>query len=677
MFPSHIRSSIHGRFAAFLGLLGLWSLVAPCQAGAADPPGVARVGFVEGPASYSLRGEEEWIGVDVNAPLVTGDRFYAGEGARAELQLAAGTHARLGSGTQIDLVELAQDATQVRVVFGSAILRLRDTPRRQHVELDTPAAAFVLMRAGDYRVDVDPHGETTLRIRRGEVVAHFGDARRTLVGPTTIAFAMDSPATPTLVATVGAEDELDLWDLERTARIERAQSYRYVSTEIYGAEDLDEHGVWEYHTGYGRLWRPTSVAVGWAPYRDGRWVWVEPWGWTWLDYASWGWAPFHYGRWVRLNQHWYWGPGTVIARPTYAPALVGFYGSVGSVSVSIGVGGYVGASIGWVPLGWGEPCFPWWGGFGGARIGTPWWGGWGGPRIVNNVYVKQQNFYDVRVRDMKHVNRRHPGGFTTMPRKGFGRGGGLAPGSDREGRAFRPVGGRIGLEPDRLGRQAVRPGRAAIGDDARPPRAPGRQAGNRGSVTSPRPGRSIATDSRNGAGAVRSVVAGGRDVVRPPTRVATSPAPSAPRTFARRSEPHVARRPSFPASDSPASSRRSSGSFSTRRSPSIEREMISGRSTGSSRSTAPGRPSGSGRSTTFERSTGSSRSTTFGRSSGSGGSTTFGRSSESGGSTTLGRSSGLGRNFSSRTAGASSMNGFAGRGGGSARGTSRLGIGRR
>jgi hypothetical protein len=61
-----------------------------------------------------------------------------------------------------------------------------------------------------------------------------------------------------------------------------------------------------------------------------------------------------------------------VVRPVYSPALVAFFGSSRPV-------------VGWVALGWGEPCVPWWGrpGF----IHRPWWGGWGGPRIVNNVVV--------------------------------------------------------------------------------------------------------------------------------------------------------------------------------------------------------------------------------------------------------------------------------------------------
>jgi len=36
----------------------------------------------------------------------------------------------------------------------------------------------------------------------------------------------------------------------------------------------------------------------WAPYREGHWAWIEPWGWTWVDDASFGFVTSHYGRWA-------------------------------------------------------------------------------------------------------------------------------------------------------------------------------------------------------------------------------------------------------------------------------------------------------------------------------------------------------------------------------------------
>jgi hypothetical protein len=74
---------------------------------------------------------------------------------------------------------------------------------------------------------------------------------------------------------------------------------------------------------------------------------VRPWGWTWVDDAPWGFAPFHYGRWVYHRNAWCWAPGTYVARPVYAPALVAWIGGP-RAGVSISVGGA--APVGWFPL---------------------------------------------------------------------------------------------------------------------------------------------------------------------------------------------------------------------------------------------------------------------------------------------------------------------------------------
>jgi hypothetical protein len=119
-----------------------------------------------------------------------------------------------------------------------------------------------------------------------------------------------------------------------------------------GYEDLDEYGDWSYVAGYGPCWRPRAIAVGWAPYRFGHWVYVGPWGWTWVEDEPWGFAPFHYGRWATVNGGWFWVPGPVVVRPVWAPALVAFVGGGPGFRFSAGVG------VGWFPLAPGEVYVP-------------------------------------------------------------------------------------------------------------------------------------------------------------------------------------------------------------------------------------------------------------------------------------------------------------------------------
>ena len=157
------------------------------------------------------------------------------------------------------------------------------------------------------------------------------------------------------LAAAGGADDWDQWCSSRDRREDQSQSARYVSREVSGYEDLDQYGRWENQADYGDVWYPTSVSAGWAPYREGYWAWIAPWGWTWVDEAPWGFAPYHYGRWAYVSNRWGWVPGPRGVRPVYAPALVAWVGgSRGGVSFSIGAG----PAVGWFPLGPREPYFP-------------------------------------------------------------------------------------------------------------------------------------------------------------------------------------------------------------------------------------------------------------------------------------------------------------------------------
>ena len=140
---------------------------------------------------------------------------------------------------------------------------------------------------------------------------------------------------------------LDEWARRRDEQMQEVRAARYVSPYMTGYEDLDANGDWATDPTYGAVWYPRVVQVGWVPYRYGRWRWIAPWGWTWVDDAPWGFAPFHYGRWVVVGGRWCWWPGQRVVRPVYAPALVAWVGKPGwNVSVSVGGPAYVG----WYPL---------------------------------------------------------------------------------------------------------------------------------------------------------------------------------------------------------------------------------------------------------------------------------------------------------------------------------------
>jgi hypothetical protein len=312
----------------------------------ADPPSrVARLAYITGDTSFSPGGERDWVRASVNRPMITGDRLWVGEGARAELQLGSAAM-RVGPSSSLTLLNLDDRTAQVQLAQGTLNIRVRRLDRGQVFEIDTPNLAYSIRRPGSYRIDVDPDGTaTTVVVRTGQAEV-YGDraAFITDAGQTYRFFGSDLRDYESYGLL--RADEFDRWSNERDSRWDNSASRRYVSSEMIGYEDLDQYGTWRKVPDYGSVWVPNRVAADWAPYRDGHWAWVEPWGWTWIDEAPWGFAPSHYGRWARIDSTWAWVPGPATARPVYAPALVAFVG--GSDLRSSGGGS---GTVAWFPLG--------------------------------------------------------------------------------------------------------------------------------------------------------------------------------------------------------------------------------------------------------------------------------------------------------------------------------------
>jgi len=348
-----------------------------------DDPGVAtspvRLGYVEGDASFSRLGAENWMEARTNTPLAAGDALYVGRDSNLELQMGGRAFVRADDDTQFTLVNQAVDFIQFKITSGRVSFDLRTLPTGFSVEVDTPNAVFTIDHTGYYRVDVngDVHfitrrGGRAMMVPAGGQAMSIHPSEEIVVQGGAVAQA-ETYAAPEL-------DQWDRWNYDRTESLVDAVSERYLPSGIAGASDLDHYGSWRVVPEYGQVWVPQAVSPGWAPYSTGRWVWDPYYQWTWIDDAPWGWAPFHYGRWVHLGGYWAWAPGPVVRYPVYAPALVAFFGVSPQVSVGIGIGG---SGVGWVALSWGEPLTPWWGrpGF----IGNPWWGGWHGPRLMNSM----------------------------------------------------------------------------------------------------------------------------------------------------------------------------------------------------------------------------------------------------------------------------------------------------
>ena len=353
------------RLQRWLGLLfglglGLMMVLASSAARAdEDPPGrVGRLADFNGSVSWWDSATREWTGAERNRPLTTGDRVSTAVSGRAELRVGSSV-LRLSNNTELEVLRLDDEKMVFQLHSGSLALRVRSREIADETEVITDEARLLPQRAGSYRFDRDDdttlagtwRGELRvanangLHIGAGQRVELYRQGRGNNAALRSANIAMPDDG---FAEWVSSEDRRDdrREDGREIGREGRTASSRYVSPEMTGAEDLDRHGRWEQHPEYGALWLPVAVHADWAPYRYGRWAWVRPWGWTWIDEAPWGFAPFHYGRWVSWRGRWGWVPGAYVPRPVYAPALVAWVGGGGwGVSVQIG-----GPTVGWVPL---------------------------------------------------------------------------------------------------------------------------------------------------------------------------------------------------------------------------------------------------------------------------------------------------------------------------------------
>jgi len=323
---------------------------------AGDPPSrVARLQYMTGQVSIQPEGAGDWVEGSSNRPLTNADNVWADKDSRAELNVGTG-QLRISSETSLTLTNVDDNAVQVTLHQGALNVHVRHLYDGEVWEIDTPNLAFTVKNPGDYRFDVDPNGDTTtVTVRKGEGEATGqGPAVRVHNGEQAIFSGGNSLAHQ--INGAPQQDSFDEWCSVRDKRGEHSASARYVNPDTVGSEDLDNYGTWKNYPDYGAVWTPTGVAPGWAPYSYGHWIWVSPWGWTWVDDAPWGFAPFHYGRWAYIGSSWGWIPGPYWYRPWYSPALVGWFGGPGW---GFGFGFGFGPRFGWCPLGFREPFRPW------------------------------------------------------------------------------------------------------------------------------------------------------------------------------------------------------------------------------------------------------------------------------------------------------------------------------
>ncbi len=301
-------------------------VIAACStlALAQTPARVGRISLSQGQVGIAGELGEETNAAVVNWPVTSRNQLTTGRDSRTEIRIGS-TALRLDADSALDVTELDDETLRLHLHYGSISVRVRNPEVLRGFELSTPQGMVRMQEAGRLRVDAGRRQDTTMvSVFDGVAVLDGGGSRLTLRAGKRAEVGQDDVRT-----SLATRDSFDNWAMLRDERDDRSESIRYVSSEMTGYEDLDQNGSWQDNTEYGPLWSPRRIPLGWAPYRDGQWTYLQPWGWTWVDNAPWGYAPFHYGRWVMVNQRWSWAPGRNMTRAIWSPALVGWVGGSG------------------------------------------------------------------------------------------------------------------------------------------------------------------------------------------------------------------------------------------------------------------------------------------------------------------------------------------------------------
>lgn len=311
---------------------------------AADPAGrVGRIAWLAGSVYLHQAQSGGSSAAMLNWPLTSGDVLSTGSGGRAEVQIGS-TLLHLASATVLEFAQVDDQRVALRLLDGSVVARLASPEAALEFELATREGRFEVREPGRYRFDAD-RSSITAAAYRGGLRFRTADISLFISAGQSARIWNDGRTRHEISAPLN--DEFAAWSAGRDRPSGTAGQLRYVSPEMTGAADLDAYGDWQETPAYGAVWFPRAVAADWAPYRAGRWVWVEPWGWTWVGEEAWGFAPFHYGRWAYLGGAWGWVPGHRAARPVYAPALVAWVGGA-RVAASAPIGAR--PAVGWFPL---------------------------------------------------------------------------------------------------------------------------------------------------------------------------------------------------------------------------------------------------------------------------------------------------------------------------------------
>src|ERR1041385_3543092 len=274
---------------------------------------IVRISYLEGQVRIDTgRGYES---ATMNVPVTERTWLQTRSDGWAEVQLEDGSLIRLAPDTVVAFTRLGRlssggTVTTVDLDQGEAEFKITKHDDSEF-QVTVKNKTIVLDHSGSFRVTSINSDPLEIVVWKGEVAVHDPESGGEVAIKKNETFALD-PSDPAQYALdKGAEaDQLDEWSKQRddylSAYASAGQGYPYQ----YGAGDLNQYGSYFDAPGYGTVWQPSGVNLGWDPFSNGYWNYSPGFGYTWVSAYPWGWLPYRYGNWVYINNRgWCWAPG--------------------------------------------------------------------------------------------------------------------------------------------------------------------------------------------------------------------------------------------------------------------------------------------------------------------------------------------------------------------------------
>lgn len=278
---------------------------------------IVRLSHIEGTAQLdSDRGYEN---ATENMPLSEGDRVLTRSDGWAEVQFEDGSTMRLAPDTQITFAQLGRNSDGGTVTAIDLDEGELEFNVKKHDNSDFAVSAgnkeILLNHSSRFRVTSDNKSPLEVVVWKGEVGVRDSASGSDIAVKKNETFTLDAMDLARYDLEKDAvSDDLDQWSGQRDeelASYASAANASYTQSPYqYGLNDLCYYGNYYDVPGYGYLWQPNGVNLGWDPFMNGYWTYSPGFGYTWVSAYPWGWMPYRYGRWIFVNgRGWMWQPG--------------------------------------------------------------------------------------------------------------------------------------------------------------------------------------------------------------------------------------------------------------------------------------------------------------------------------------------------------------------------------